>query len=176
MINIDDFVNIYTIENKRTIQNKINLLEEFRSRESKFKLYEDVLTDLEKIKAASNIDTFENIRDKLFNFLMEFDNINIDENIDKVKAVIDFLKQKESELKKLSDNLNFIKKLWITFVNRRNSDNKKSIMIQSITEDIEFLLDSFSSAGADDLSRLEQGVEDLKNDVLKVTGDRKSVV
>ncbi len=43
-------------------------------------------------------------------------------------------------------------------------------MIQNITEDIEFLLDSFSSAGADDLSRLEQGVEDLKNDVLKVTG------
>ncbi len=170
MINIDDFVNIYTIENKRTIQNKINLLEEFRSRESKFKLYEDALTDLEKIKATSNIDTFENVRDKLFNFLLEFDDMNIDANIDKVKAVIDFLKQKEPELKKLSDNLNFIKKLWITFVNRRNPDNKESIMIQSITEDIEFLLDSFSSAGADELSRLEQGVEDLKNDVLKVTG------
>ncbi len=170
MINIDNFVSAYTIENKRTIQNKINLLEEFRSRESKFKLYEDALTDLEKIKATSNIDTFENIRDKLFNFLLEFDDMNIDANIDKVKAVIDFLKQKEPELKKLSDNLNFIKKLWITFVNRRNPENKESIMIQSITEDIEFLLDSFSSAGADDLSRLEQGVEDLKNDVLKVTG------
>ena len=170
MINIDNFVSAYTTENKKTIQNKINLLEEFRSRESKFKLYEDALTDLEKIKATSNIDTFENIRDKLFNFLLEFDDMNIDANIDKVKAVIDFLKQKEPELKKLSDNLNFIKKLWITFVNRRNPDNKESIMIQSITEDIEFLLDSFSSAGADDLSRLEQGVEDLKNDVLKVTG------
>jgi hypothetical protein len=170
MINIDNFMSAYTIENKKTIQSKINLLEEFRSRESKFKLYEDALTDLEKIKATSNIDTFENIRDKLFNFLLEFDDMNIDANINKVKAVIDFLKQKEPELKKLSDNLNFIKKLWITFVNRRNPENKKSIMIQSITEDIEFLLDSFSSAGADDLSRLEQGVEDLKNDVLKVTG------
>lgn len=170
MINIDNFMSAYTIENKKTIQSKINLLEEFRSRESKFKLYEDALTDLEKIKATSNIDTFENIRDKLFNFLLEFDDMNIDANIDKVKAVIDFLKQKEPELKKLSDNLNFIKKLWITFVNRRNPENKESIMIQSITEDIEFLLDSFSSAGADDLSRLEQGVEDLKNDVLKVTG------
>lgn len=170
MINIDNFMSAYTIENKKTIQSKINLLEEFRSRESKFKLYEDALTDLEKIKATSNIDTFENIRDKLFNFLLEFDDMNIDANIDKVKAVIDFLKQKEPELKKLSDNLNFIKKLWITFVNRRNPENKNSIMIDSITEDIEFLLDSFSSAGADDLSRLEQGVEDLKNDVLKVTG------
>lgn len=170
MINIDNFMSAYTIENKKTIQSKINLLEEFRSRESKFKLYEDALTDLEKIKATSNINTFENIRDKLFNFLLEFDDMNIDANIDKVKAVIDFLKQKEPELKKLSDNLNFIKKLWITFVNRRNPENKNSIMIDSITEDIEFLLDSFSSAGADDLSRLEQGVEDLKNDVLKVTG------
>ncbi len=109
MINIDNFVSAYTIENKKTIQSKINLLEEFRSRESKFKLYEDALTDLEKIKATSNIDTFENIRDKLFNFLLEFDDMNIDANIDKVKAVIDFLKQKEPELKKLSDNLNFIK-------------------------------------------------------------------
>lgn len=168
MININEFMNDYSVNNNNFMKEKNNILEDFRIKEDDLKLYEDSLTDLEKIIISSKIDSYDNIKEKILNFLLEFNPTDIKENVEKVESVIAFLLSKEHELKKLSDVFNFITKTWTAFLKRRHEKEKNSIFINEISDKIQLLYESFYTSGIDDIGRLEQMSDDLKQEVLKI--------
>src|SRR5574344_1558178 len=124
----------YIEENSRLIKEKSKHLEEFRNKEESLRLYEDALGDLEKTKISSQIDTFYNIKEKLISFLLNFNPEDIIENVNEVKSVIEFIKNKEAELKKLSEIFLFIQKNWVSFLTRRNPDDMDSVFIEEVNE------------------------------------------
>lgn len=168
MINLNEFMDNYTIHNNQFMKEKNNILEDFRAKEDNLKLYEDSLTDLEKLIISSKIDSYDNIKEKIFNFLLEFNPTDIKENVEKIESVIAFLNSKEHELKKLSEVFNFITKTWTAFLKRRHENEQNSIFINEISEKIQFLYESFYTSGIDDIGRLEQMSDDLKQEVLKI--------
>lgn len=158
----------YTEKNSEFIKEKTIVLEKFRTNEDLLRVYEDTLGDLEKIKMNSQIDIFDNIKDRLSNYLLSFNPDDIEANINEVKSVIQFIKTKQKELKKLSDVFLFIKKTWISFLTRRNPENIYSNFIEEVNEKINNLNESFFTGGINDLGRMEELSEDLKTEVLKI--------
>lgn len=158
----------YIEENSRLIKEKSKHLEEFRNKEESLRLYEDALGDLEKTKVSSQIDTFYNIKEKLISFLLNFNPEDIIENVNEVKSVIEFIKNKEAELKKLSEIFLFIQKNWVSFLTRRNPDDMDSVFIEEVNEKIQSLNDAFYSAGINDIGRIEEVSNDLRQEILKI--------
>lgn len=165
---MNDLLLSYVEENVALIKAKSKHLEVFRAKEESLRIYEESLSDLEKAKSSSQIDTFFNIKEKLLSFLLNFNPEDMSENIEQVKSVIDFIKTKEGELKRLSEIFSFIQKNWVSFLTRRNPDNMDSIFIEEVNEKIQNLNDAFYSAGINDIGRIEEISNDLKQEILRI--------
>lgn len=165
---MNNIIEEYINNNTKFIKEKSLLMEEFRSNEDLLRTYEDVLGDLEKTKMSSQIDDFDNIKDRLSLYLMSFNPNDIEHNIKEVKSVIFFIKSKQKELNKLSETFNFVKKTWISFLTRRNPENIPSIFIDEVNDKINNLNESFFSAGINEIGRIEELAEDLKTEILKI--------
>ncbi len=170
-MNLNDFMSKYIDFNISQNKSKIAELENFRDVELFIRRYEDAVTDFEKAKHSSQLDYFYQIKGRLLSFLMDFNTRDLQSNIDKVESATQFLEEKEIEFKDVSNNLKFIITTWAAFSERRSLDTKRGVkFFDEIKNKINNLEESFSSAGLEEIGRIEESAESLKIEITKLIG------
>lgn len=169
MINLNNVYENYISFQESKIKEKINLFETFSKKEEELRDYEEALSVMDKTAKNVNLNVFKKIRKKMFTFLFQkFDTEYIRGNVERTKAIERKLKEKEQELKKLSETLSFIVKTWEAFIKRRNFINKKSLFIEEIFLKMEETEKQFKKCDLDDIGRLEEFAEEIKQEILKI--------
>lgn len=168
MIDLNKIINNYVEKNKNIISKKTSFLETFRKKEDDLKHYDELLSELEKKNIECQLNTFKNIQTNVFYFLNEFNPEDIQDNVENVQITIDFLNQKKSEFSKIAEILSFIQKTWNNFNNRRNKENKTSLFSEEINKKLEKLQNSYAHATDQDINRVEDDANDLKQDLVKI--------
>lgn len=164
-IDINKLYDLFIAENTKLDLAKTNILENFREVESNFKKYEDALTELEKEKISSKIDSYQNLSEKVIEKLKDFNPENIESNIPAVKNEIAGIKEAGEDLSKVSQKFRHIENMWISFIERNNTLDKNSVFIKNIFVSIKEIKKKFNSVELIDLERIEEDIIDLNQNI-----------
>lgn len=155
-----------TISYTQFLDKKKNHLEDFRNTEDYLKKYREKLNLLEKTAKEAGLSSFLNIETLLKEFLKEFKFENLNENTDTVYAVIEFLKNNERELKKISSVLKDIKSLWEEIARAEEDSFKEVNFLSALDKTVQDINKTFESSSFDELSRLESEADKVKKNLL----------
>lgn len=167
-MDLNKFFEDYVESNTHYVKEKTLVLEEFKNKEDTLRGYEESLSELQKISSSARLDDFSNIKEKLTEFLFDFNTEDILSNINNIEYVNHFIKTREKDLIKLSESFNFIRNTWISFLERRNPNELPSVFIEEIQEKIQLLYSDMCNTGAEDITRIEENAESLRTEILKI--------
>ena len=158
MIDINKLYTIYMDENSKIDKEKAFVLERFRTVESEYKYYEDILNLLEKEKNKAKIDSYKRLSDEILERLSSFDPTSIKANIAPVQNEIAYLEEVRDDVANTSQKFKHSVSMWNAFLERNKSLDLSSLFIQIITEDIKKIHEEFIDIDLNNLSRIEENI------------------
>jgi len=164
-VDINKLFDIYIDENSAIELEKGNKLESFRIVESEFKKYTYALGELEKVKNEATVDYYQRIRKDLETRLLNFNPINLKENLYPIYNEIHKIKEMRDDLKNSSSRMKLIHNMWGGFIKRNNSIDMNSIFIQNISDKIAYLENLFENIEFIEISRIEEELGDLRRNI-----------
>jgi len=166
-MNIESLFSEYIDTNVKYSKEKDRLLEDFKSVESDFKHYEDVLSYLEKEKEKSKIDSFDALSKNVIDNLKNFDPREINANIYPVQLMTYHIEEQRDDLSAISKKFKTTETMWDSFLERNTTLDLSSVFVKNIIDKIKQTKEKFTTTEVDELNRLDEDIIDLNSSIVR---------
>lgn len=165
MININKFFEAYEKEMAFVLSQKQKILESFKKKEEKIKLYEEALGELEKVKNEINFDLFKKETEEFISVLMNFDTENIEKNTEMVYSSIAYMGTIRKDLEEVSKKYLHIKNFWENYAIKKYKIEKNAKFAQDIDQELKEISIEIQNVTIDEIQRLEDRIESAKTKI-----------
>jgi len=164
-----DYINKIIKINENGIKQKRKKLEAFTKEEYFIREFHLELSDFEKTQKDSSLDNFKILNDKIVKDILSFNPYDVNENIVKVRAHVEYIKKYKENLNFVSAQINQILNKWNSFLSKNEKfvNSQLNINFNNLLNEIE---ETMSSSGITNISSISFQLENLNDKVDKNLG------